>query len=447
MLAAAGSPAAAQRIRVRSTTTAQYVQLEPITLDSTGNFTSAGVQSATPIIQDIELSAWDLGVSGLRGYGLFRMRGALGSELVWPRSADHFDALDVYLRLDRPTWQATLGRQQRVSSLGIYTFDGAGGAWHPSSLVRVEGFLGRGLARGYLEPLSDDEIRALDPTRPNQGTILVGATGWVAPWRGWSVSGSYQREALTQGSGIVSERASLDAAGPISAHLTASGSLERDIAAGTFGKAKLGLTWQSRIGSFHAEAFRYRPVFDLTTIWGVFSPEPNNGFRASAEVPVGHGIVATGGFTERFYRPATDNTPFLFGVSNQSTTTTLGARWTGDALSIDAQWHVLGGYGGYENGGDVRLGWARPGARWRAGLTATAFQQDAEFRVAEGTVYGLGGDADARINRRLRVRAQLARYWHNPDKGQVTLNWSQTRGLLSVEWTLGASADHVGGWK
>ncbi len=53
-----------------------------------------------------------------------RGRAALGSELVWPRYDDHFDALYAFLELERRYYRVRAGRQQRASGLGFYAFDG-----------------------------------------------------------------------------------------------------------------------------------------------------------------------------------------------------------------------------------------------------------------------------------------------------------------------------------
>jgi len=443
----AATPAGAQQVRVRATTTARYVELLPLRLDSTGDFVAGERQGAAPVTQDFELSAWGLGLPGLRAYGLVRLRGALGSELVWPRYDDTFDALHAFVELDRPRWRARAGRQQRVSGLGFYAFDGASGLWRPRANIRVEAFVGRGLARGFLEPLSSDAIRSLEPTRPEQGTLLFGAGAWTSPARGWTVGATWQREILSDWSGLVSERAALDAQGLLGRRFSFAASMDGDLAAGAVGRARLAVAWRRSAALVEVEAFRYRPVFDLTTIWGVFSPEGHHGYGARAEVPVGRGIVATGSLSYRLYRPVTETTPFLVGVGDNSAVLSLGGRWSGRTLSLDARYRLLTGYGGAQSGGDVQLGWAQPEAQWTAGLRAVAFQEEQQFRVADGTVFGLGGRFAIRVSDLLSTRAELAQYWHHPSEGDLTLDWSQLRALIAVELAFGASADRVRGYR
>lgn len=448
-LLAGAPPAGAQRVRVRSETVGRYVALTPIRYDTaTGDFAAAERTSATPLTQDLELSAWGLGIAGLRAYGLLRFRGALGAELIWPRSDDHFDALWGFLELERPAYRVRLGRQQRAGGLGFYAFDGALATWRARPALRFEAYGGRGLARGFLEPLNSPEIRSLDPLRPDEGTILVGASAWGAPLEGSSVAASWQREILSDRSGLVSERVALDAQLPLGPLLVASGFLDGDLAAGAVGRARLAAQVRlPRRGFVELEVFRYRPIFDLTTIWGVFSPEGHAGAAVHARVGVSPVVSLTGSLTHRRYRAVTETTPFLPGVGNTATQLALGARWTAGDLAADASWRLHTGFGGAQSGGDLHVAWQPADAAWRAGLLANAFQEEEQFRVADGTVYGLGADARAAITPRLELRAELMRWWHGRGEGDAGLDWGQTRGLLAVSWTFGASADRVAGYR
>lgn len=433
-------------MRVRSTTTARYIELMPLAVDSSGAFVTSGTRRAAPLTQDVEISAWGLGITGLRAYGLVRLRGALGSDLVWPRSDDHFDALHAFVELERAAWRARAGRQQRVSALGVYTFDGASALWRPIPALRVEGFAGRGLARGFLEPSSSDAIRSIDPLRPEEGTLLVGLTARTAA-AGWTGTAAWQKEILADRSGLVSERVALDASGPVGGRLRLTGSIDGDLAAEAVGRARLAVGWTLPRGYAEVEVFRYRPVFDLTTIWGVFSPEGHQGAAARLEMPAGSRVMLHGGVLYRHYRPAAETTPFLVGVGDHSLAFNAGGRWTRDALSINASWRLLKGYGGSHSGGDAAVSYAPPGGRWSAGAHLSAFKEVEQFRVADGTVVGLGGRGEAALTDRLSVRGELSRYWHRPTRGTAAIDWSQTRAMLTVLWSFGANADRVAGYR
>ncbi len=450
-LAATAGRLSAQDLRFRTTTTGQYVQLRPLVQDTVGNYVSAPLQYAAPITEDLEISAWGLGVQGLRGYALLRGRAAAGSELVWPRYDDHFDALYAYLELERPTWRLRGGRQQRFSGLGFYAFDGLTATYRPLATIRIEGYGGRGLARGFLEPISSPQIRALDPLRPEQGTILLGGSVWAAPWQDAAITAVYQRELLSDRSGLNSERAAFDAQLGLSEKLYLTGAADIDIAAGEWGKARLAAQYRlpSR-GFLEVEAFRYRPVFDLTTIWGVFSPEAHTGGAATLSLSPTDHLSVSAGVEFRHYSPSAKTDPFLIGGSDSTgihdnvTELNGGARWRAGNLQLDGTYRFSAGYGGRQSGGDAGVAYAPQGG-FRIGLNGTAFQQVEDFRVANGTVYGAGIELRTPLWSRASLRLELNRYWHRRENGTAAIDWNQTRGLVGFDWTFGANADRTSG--
>ena len=440
LLAILAAPLAAQQVRVHTSTTARYVELRPIAYDSaSGTFRALPVAAAAPLTEDVELSAWGLGVTGLRAYGLLRGRAALGSELVWPRFDEHFQTLVAFLELERPSYRLRAGRQHRASGLGWYAFDGLTGTWRPRGTVRAEVYGGRGYTRGFLEPAGSAVLRAADPLQPEQGSLLLGASLWAAPSRTATLTAVYQRELLSDRSGLVSERAAVDArigVGPV----LMTGALDADLAAEQWGRARLGALVRLRQRSFvEAEVFRYRPILDLTTIWGAFSPEPHWGVTASARFGPTRGVTLSGGWTHRRYEPVTTTTPFLRDVGDDADQVTLGARATPGDFVLDGGYSLQLGFGGDQSGGDVALAYAPPSG-WRLGARATAFQQQEQFRVADGTVYGFGVDVGGRLGERLALRGEVMRFLHRRVTG-VGADWSQTRGLLAVDWTFGANPD------
>jgi len=141
VLAGLGGPldeAAAQEVRGWSSTSFQLVELRPLERRSFGPetleagpdgrllfdgipvdcvpevecvlFLPGEVEAATVGTQDIGFTAWDLGVEGLSVTGLLRGRSDLGSDFVWPRSDDAFDALLAYAELSRDRFRVRLGR-------------------------------------------------------------------------------------------------------------------------------------------------------------------------------------------------------------------------------------------------------------------------------------------------------------------------------------------------
>ena len=448
-LLAAGLPAAArsQQVRLHSTTTAQFVQLRPMVFDTaTQQFTAGGVDAAVPMIEDIEASAWGFGLEGLRLYGLLRGRASLGGGIDWPRLQDHFDAIALYAELERATWRLRLGRQQRASGLGVYGFDGVLGAWRPRANVRIEGYGGRGLARGFNDPITNDAIRGIEPLVPDKGTLLFGGSVWAAPNARSTVSALYQREILNDQSSIVSERAAFDAQTRIGNRFTFTGSADYDFSTRDIGRARLtALVLLPAHSNIRATIFRYAPTFDLTTIWGAFSPQSHHGQSVTLETSPSNAWTIGAGWTRRIYEKTTETTPFLVNVGTTADAFSATARWSNGFASVDGAYRWTTGYGGQESSGDVHIGF-RGGDKWSLGASGTAFQQAEYFRVARGTVYGAGVDARADLSDKLGLRGQFMQYFHRGTSGMESPNWSQTRAMITVEWVFGASADRVAGY-
>lgn len=394
-LAAPATTLLAQSVRLHGTTTTQYIQLRPIQYDSSadsgaGAYVALPVAYAAPFTQDLELSAWGLGMTGLRAYALVRGRAALGSELIWPQSDMHFEALDAYLELERPQYLLRLGRQQHSSGLGFYGFDGLTALWRPLAALHVEGYGGRGLARASDESYNSSAIASLDPLRPDLGTILLGASLWAAPTARSTFSAIYQRELLSDASGLVSERAAFDGRVGLGSHLILSASADADIAREQWGKASISaMLLLPRGTSLEIEAFQYRPTLDLSTIWGVFTPESHSGYSATATVAAARDLTFSGAFTYRHWQPLSSGSPFLVDVGDDQKEVSLGAHARRGVFTVDAGYHLQLGYGGDQSGGDLSVTYAMPRG-WHLGVQTTAFQQTDMFRVADGTVYGVG---------------------------------------------------------
>jgi len=445
LLAFAAAPLTAQSVRVRSITTSRFVELRPISYDADSGVYRAGpVAMASPLTLDAEVSAWGLGVPGLRAYALLRGRAALGSELAWPRSNDHFDALYAFLELERQHYRVRAGRQQRASGLGFYAFDGVTTTWRPLPTVRVEAYGGRGLARGFLEPIGSSAIRSLDPLRPELGTILLGGSAWAAPTGSSEFAVIYQRELLSDRSGLVSERASLDGRMELGERVVLSGSADADLAAAAWGKTRISALLRFGRRSFaELEAFRYRPLLDLTTIWGAFTPDPHRGVTASVRVAPTPRAALAAAYTYRRYQPTGTQTPFLVDVKDEAHLLATSARWLLGDLSVDVTYRLQLGFGGSQSSGEAALAYA-PADAWYLGGRLAAFQQEGDFRVSDGTVYGAGLEARGPVGDRAFLRGEVMRYLHRRLEGSTGADWSQTRALISFEWVFGANPDRIG---
>lgn len=438
------------QVRLRSITTGRLVQLRPLVFDTvSGTFVTTSPRTAAPLTEDLEANAWGLGIPGLRATALVRLRGSVGSDLVWPRYDDHFDALYAFLEFDRPRYRLRAGRLQHPSSLGFYAFDGASAVWRPVPWIRAEAYGGRGLTRGIVDAPTTSAIASVDPFVPNGAQIIAGGSLWAAPRPGVSVAATYQREITSDRDALVSDRGALDAQVPIGSRLHLSASTDVDFAAGAWGRARLAAGYRlPRGGRVDASVFRYRPVFPLNTIWGAFAPQAYHGASVSAQLTPFTSLstlTVSGAYLFRRYTTTTETTPFLTGLKDVTHNVTLGARLVSGDYVFSGRYRLTTGYGGSQSSGEGELAWDRGGS-WHAGLHMTAFQEDEQFRVADGTVFGFGASGRAELGPRMNLRGDLTRYWHSGTSGQAGPNWSQLRGLVTFEITFGASADRVRGY-
>ena len=86
---------------------------------------------------------------------------------------------------------------------------------------------------------------------------VLGASLFAAPSATTTFMAIYQREVLTDKSGLVSERVALDGSMSLGSHLLLSGSSDFDLASNEWGKARAGATWLlGGLASLQGEVFR-----------------------------------------------------------------------------------------------------------------------------------------------------------------------------------------------
>lgn len=463
VLAAAG-PVSSQGMRITGVSTAQYIDMRPIVLDSVpvaqatgdgvlkqtadGQIVScaqgeaycrfmrpAPVIGAVPLIQDVEVSTWGL-ATGLRGYAQLRFRAAEGEAArFWPSSDRTFEALAAYLELDRGAVLARVGRQWKTSGLGFYNFDGATFSVRPLAWLTVEGFGGRSLERGANQPIVNPAITAIEPWAPDERDWLLGAELRARPTPRLSAGALYQRDIRSDKAGLYSERI----AGDVrlrAAHSILSGNIQTDLATGDVNDARLRLELPRVLGFAPTlEARHYQPYFDLWTIWGAFAPVGYDEATASAlwiDPADRVSFRVSGG--RRQYGEATG------GVAS------LPLRNDGWRVGVDATLRASGGWslnGGYTadvgfgaSRSDQMLGVRRQFGAGYAGITGMAFQTLDEFRVDKGRVWGASADVGVKLMDAARLDASMQSYRHR-ENYTGGIDWNQLRALVRLEWTVG----------
>lgn len=459
-------PAHAQTVRATGATSARYVTVRALVEDSVDVATTRGdgllrrasdgtivrcvtgeaycryvrsgrTLSTAPLMQDLTLSAWGFG-QGLRAFVQLRGRTGLGEDAeLWPRADDPFDVLVAYLELDRPRFRVRAGRQWKVSGLGYYNWDGASALWRATPALHVEVFGGWSLARGLNEPLTGEALEAVEAFAPDVRAILLGVQAGWRPSPLAALSALYQREIRDDRYGLYAERFALD--GSLRrGRMRVEGALEVDLALREVDDARLraGIALPRDLG-VELFARRYRPYFELWTIWGAFDPV---GFTEVGTTlawrPHNWPIAVSVDLARRGYPAA--GAAATFG-SARSTGWRFGTAVT---LRPDTLWlaqlayHVDAGFGAGRN--DLSLFVRRDLAGGRfVGARALLFERAYEFRVGDGRVLGAGLDAGARLGERVRAELGAAVYRHLPGAGDPMVDWSQLRGSFRLEWTIG----------
>ncbi len=456
-------PVSAQGVRGQLSTTARYIQMRPLQSDSIPYsdatqrpdgtyeyqgrrvscvkdalcffYTAGPVEHAVTFSQDASATAWGLGVQGLSATVSLRARADLGGDFAWPRYDDAFDAMLAYVELNRKAFRVRLGRMRTTGGLGFSGYDGASVLGRLGGWLRAEAYGGRSLARGLYEP-RNEVFQAIEDFVVDQQALLIGGYAELEAGPGNVLSLRYQREIWADWSGLVSERAGLDFRVAQLHPVSITGALDYDVAFDVLGKSHLTLGVPLVDGMLvEATARRYRPYFELWTIWGFFDPVAYHELdgQFSWTVSPQFGFWVAGGYRE--YED-TNTQPFIAPLSNSTVRAGTGMSWT-----PDPDWRVEGTYR-LERGAGATLSTFDGRARWTPtdrlgiGIHGTVFQQIEEFRLGENNGVGGGAQFDLVLSGRLNLDGGLSVY-RNLLENQDLPDWSQVRGWTSFRIDVG----------
>ncbi len=465
---AASLPAAAeaQSVRISGSTSLRYIEIRPLVRDSVVAEETEGngllrqtpegrvvrclpgdpfcrdtrpgdAVSMVPLIQDLEVSAWGFG-EGIRLFTHLRGRTAWGGRPdLWPRAEDPLDVLAAYGEFDRERVRVRAGRQWKVSGLGFYNFDGVALALRPGAGVSLEAYGGRSLVRGLNEPHTGGALESIEALAPTAPGVLLGFQARYRPSSRLALSALYQLDVRDDRAGLYSELAAADGVLRIGGG-SLEGSLEVDVGAGGLNEARLRVrSAPIRRMALHAEVRRYRPYFELWTIWGAFSPVGFDEGRVGATWAGAGGslIVRSEASYRSYHDPGMDG-----GLGDfRSEGWGLGANVS---WSPQRQWRLEGGYRVEAGFGaarrDAHAGVVRQlGEAGSLALQGMAFQRLYEFRLEEGTVLGLGAEASLRLSDRARLFTGMTIYRHLHAGILPGMDWNQRRGSMRLQWTVG----------
>jgi hypothetical protein len=398
-------------------------------------------RNAGPLTSTADLTVWGLGRPGLSVHAAVRLGVEFGSADVWPGTNPAVQLLEGYAEYAATRTTTRLGRQVVASRLGTTGFDGAGMVLRDARRgVEVQGYLGWGLARGVALPVTSPALNPLDDFQPRQRQLVAGAgAGWTT--RPVDLRLDYLREVDPGTDHFVSERVGVGATLRPIPRVQLAGGADYDIAAGWWGSAEASLTYTQSKVQASVGARRYRPHFDLWTIWGAFSPVPYHAAQASVAVTAIRRLELRGRWEGYEFEEAETATP-LFNAKRGGWRWELGGTYhplTG--LTVDASYREEFGPGAgvAAVAGTITY---EPTRHLTVVLLGSQATRPLEFRFNEAEVRVVGVDAQLEPSPRVRLGASADRYreiHRRPDAG--AFDWNQWRLSARVVLLFGSSAD------
>ena len=473
ILCAIPRPAVTQQYRLRLDTQFQSVSFRGVELDSVlaaqtvttpdgGRATSDGfavrcgiadlycfyfrpgsVRSARPSVTSAAATVWGFGLPGLSLRADARVAVDLGDSGTWPGTSPAFQLLEGYAEYSIERLSGKLGRQLYASRLGFTGFDGVRAtARLAGGRVELDGYLGWGLGRASALPVTSDALNPLDDFQPRQRQIVAGAgVGWNHPLGTARVD--YQREVDPRSDYFVSERAALAASLRLPVRLNLDMGAEYDLALTQWGSTEATLRYSRPRLTVSAGFQRYRPHFELWTIWGAFSPMGFSGLNGAITFTP-HRHVSLRAKGARIWFDETDTETPLVSVEDRGWQLAFGASYSPDnnlALSLDHATE-FGPGGSYTslNGGVSYL--ARP--YLTLSLQGGRLNRPLEFRFDEATLYLVGLDAEWRLSERWRGSLSATRLMEERDRPDAAaFDWNQTRIAARLSVLLGWEAERL----
>ena len=471
-LLALPAPTQAQGFNGRVRTYVSYLQIRDLVLDSLeeGAVPGTGIQrtlpdgtavtcgeaycqyfrsgpdlGVVPIILDAEANVWT-GITGLRAYVHLRGRGSEGDwRVVWPKMGEPFEMLTAYVEYGRSFYKVRAGRQWQTTGLGLYNYDGSSVALRYRNKLDVELYGGLSLVRGLNDTHYNDLIVDVENLFPKEDAWLGGFHARVRPTGALAGSFTYQREEATRSGDVYSERIGASARLLLD-WVTLDGELKYDLASSQMNlgkvRASIPLDQGFRVSG---EYRKYRPFFELWTIWGAFNPVGYNEVTGRVDWMTPTGTLGAYAFgSRRQYGDTYADSPDELPITDEAWRWGLGGRYSPRTdLVFTGEYRVDEGFGATRYGGDIS---AQKffGRDTYIALRGTAFETFSEFRVGSGEVYG-GGIQGAIPLGPARVNGGAMVYKHTHDDRPSLLDLNQTRLNLTLEVPIGRDPGERGG--
>ncbi|HET9293311.1 MAG TPA: hypothetical protein VFO06_03390, partial [Gemmatimonadales bacterium] len=173
-------------------------------------FRPGAERSSNPLVAAADLTLWGLGIRGLRVRVNGRFATDLSDDAEWPGTEPALQLLEGFVEYAAaPTWSVRGGRQIQTGRLGYYGYDGGRLVLRaPKAGLEATAYVGLGLARGALVPITSPAANPLGEYRPAESQLVAGATAsWISPIV--ELNGEYQREVDRSSDYFTSERIAL----------------------------------------------------------------------------------------------------------------------------------------------------------------------------------------------------------------------------------------------
>ncbi|MEZ4588973.1 MAG: hypothetical protein R2909_21585 [Gemmatimonadales bacterium] len=394
-----------------------------------------------PVSTTASLVAWGFGIQGLTLHALGRVVADAGDADVWPGSDPTVQLLEGYLEYTRSRFTGRAGRlliNSRLEPLGL---DGGWARFRlPSLDLDLAAYGGWGLGQAAVVPVTSPVLNPLDEWRPGSRQLAAGAELAWAPGPA-EVRAEYRREVDPETDYFVSERAALSLTATPWRSIRLAAGADYNLAEGNLGSADATISWIDPRWSVTVGGRRYRPFFNLWTLWGAFSPVPYNAVQASTQLRLTDWLSVRARGERFWYEDAEVSTP-LVDVEDRGWRASVGASANPSSrLSVDVSW--LGEYG---PGAAARFIDASASYAVSSNLSLSVYggslARPLELRYYDAEANWIGGRAEWRTAAQWRLWADAS--WFDekrkrPDAAASSLDQLRIRSGLSLSF--GTNAD------
>ena len=398
---------------------------------------------AGPFSTSLDARVWGFGVSGLSIHVNGRVVTDLGTSASWPLTEPAVQLLEGYAEYVRGDLTARAGRQIVSDRMGYTGFDGGQLALRAPGLgLEADGYLGWGLAQGIALPVSSPVLNPLDEYQPQLRQLVAGgALAWNA--RQADLRLDYRRQVDRRSRYLFSEQGAISGALRPLTGWSLSGGAEYDFDYGWWGNADASLRYTHGRITGLAGVKRYRPHFDLWTIWGAFSPTPYHAVNGALWVTAVRGLQLRADGERYWFENTATSTP-LVNVEDRGWRFGMGATYAlNRAWTVDGGYHAEFGPGAASRSFEGSVTYA-PTPQLTLTAHGATLQRPLEFRYDDARVDELGGDASWSPSDALRFEAGAAWFHeHRSRPDAAAVSWDQARLYTGITLMFGTSADRL----